>query len=170
MCSQDSHMEVGILEVHIGHTLKWLYGSYNGLQSLHLERCLSDAEVEVLQVQDGPVAPVSLGYQEVSAVEPLPLLVSSVSSLGGPLQSGDRSARTNKGADGSGGRQRGPPRACPKPGTDAVLPMGGGATPLGLGDFVTGSTPTHCWYLVGELPGDPAIRGSPRRIECRPNC
>ena len=74
MCLHYSHMEVGILEVHTGHPLKWLYGGYNGLQGLNLER-LPYIEVEIFQVQDGPVSSVSFGYKELSAEEPLPLLV-----------------------------------------------------------------------------------------------
>ena len=69
-----SDVKVGILQVHTGHPLAWAHDCNDGLQGLHLERSLAN-NVEELQVQDGPVASILLGYQEVNAVKPIPLLI-----------------------------------------------------------------------------------------------
>ena len=71
------NVELGILDVHTGHPLKWAHGCYDGLQGLHLEQSLANNEVEELQVQDGPVTPILFGYKEVCvcAVKPAHLLV-----------------------------------------------------------------------------------------------
>ena len=70
-----SDVKVGILQVHTNHLLMWLHVCYYRLKGLHLEQGLANNEDEELQVQDGPVASVFLGYYEVGAVKPAPLPV-----------------------------------------------------------------------------------------------